>query len=194
LAALPPSVEARLRALPKGLRDHVARTRALAVELARLHGADERAADLAAAGHDLARALKPDVLLSEAHRLGLPIGPVEQHTPILLHGPIAAAWLVADAAVDDRRVLEAVRWHTTGRVGMDAVEKVVFVADKAEPWKVKREPWLRRVSELGQEDLDKAILEYLDKQIAGLLGEGRLVHPRALELRNDLVIKLRPRR
>lgn len=194
MAVLPPSVEVRLRALPKGLRDHIARTRTLAVELARLHGADDEAADLAAACHDLARALKPAVLLSEAHRLGLAVGPFERRTPILLHGPVAAAWLGADGDVDDPRVLGAVRWHTTGRVGMDIVEKVVFVADKAEPEKVAHDPSLQRVRKLGQEDLDKAILEYLDMQIAELLSKGLLIHPRALELRNDLVIRLGPRK
>lgn len=194
MAVLPPSVEARLCALPKGLREHVARTRTLAAELAQFHGADTGAVDLAAACHDLARALKPATLLSEARRLGLTVGSVEEHSPILLHGAIAAAWLEADGAIADSRVLEAVRWHTTGRVGMDIVEKAVFVADKSEPEKVMRDPSLQKVRDLGKEDLDKAILEYLDIQMAALLRKGLLIHPKALELRNDLVIMLTPRR
>ena len=184
---LPGSVESRLRKLPQSLLDHIARTRTLARELARAHGADESAVNLAGACHDLARALPPTDLLDEAERLSLTVHPVEKQAPVLLHGPIAAAWLEADGDVQDTRVLDAVRWHTTGRIGMDNVEKVVFVADKAEPEKVRFNPALAEVRDLADESLDKAILSFFDIQMADLQGKGQPVHPRAIELRNHLM-------
>jgi len=189
---LPDFVESRLRALPRGLRDHIARTRDLARELARIHGVDEAAAGLAAACHDLARALSPAGLLDEAERLSLPVLPVERRVPILLHGPVAAAWLEAGGDVRDPRVLDAVRWHTTGRVGMDAVEKVLFAADKAEPEKVRHNPALAEVHDLAASDLDRAILRFLDLQMAVLIASRQPMHPRALDLRNHLLTTLSP--
>ena len=58
-----------MQRLPRGLRDHVERTRDLARELARIHGVDEGAVDVGAAAHDLARALRGEALLAEGYTM-----------------------------------------------------------------------------------------------------------------------------
>ena len=93
MSALPEAIEARLRELPAGLRDHIERARSVSQELAFRHGVDPALADLGTAAHDMARAVPPESLLSEAERLGLHIDFVHRHQPLLLHGPVAAAWL-----------------------------------------------------------------------------------------------------
>ena len=190
MTAVPPTIEARLQELPKGLREHVARTREQARDLARLHGADAARVDLAVAAHDLARGLKGDALLKQARRYRLRIHPVQRQTPTLLHGPVAAAWVEREAGVTDGEVLEAVRWHTTGKKGMGPVAKVVFLADKLDPWKVKREPYLEKVRILSEQSVDRAILEYLDRELEHLIRQGRLIHPASVELRNELIVVL----
>ena len=35
----------------------------------------------------------------------------------------------------DERVSSAVRWHTTGRAGMSVLEKIIYLADKTEPFR-----------------------------------------------------------
>ena len=189
VTGLPETIESRLRTLPSGLRDHIERSRVVSQELAILHGVDAHSADIGTAAHDLARALDRPGLLSQAEKLGLDIGLVERHEPILLHGPVAARWLASDDSDLDEEALEAVAWHTTGRTGMSDVAKVVFLADKLDPRKVARFPYLARVADMSKRSLDLAILEYLDRTIEYFLDNGNLVHPVSIEFRNELLVR-----
>jgi predicted HD superfamily hydrolase involved in NAD metabolism len=186
---LPDAIESRLRKLPTELRDHVERSRVVGQELAIRHAVDSVEADTGIAAHDLARAIKRPVLLREAERLGLQISFVERQQPLLLHGPVAAAWLSSEDGYDIGPILEAVEFHTTGRPGMADLSKVVFLADKLDPWKVERAPFLNRVAELARDDLDAAIVHYLDRTIERLVKDGQMVHPSAVEFRNHLLAR-----
>ena len=190
MTGLPAAVESRLHELPRGLREHVERSREVARELASIHGVDAVQADLGVAAHDLARAMKGDALLEQSRRYGLYFNPVEQNTPELLHGPLAAYWIEHEDAITDKEILEAVRWHTTGKGGMGDLAKVVFLADKLDPSKIERYPFLTRVKKLAYENMDQAIYEYLNASLTRLLEENQLIHPESLELRNELMIKL----
>ena len=184
-------IEARLLELPEGLRDHIQRTREVARELALRHGVDVTTADVGAAAHDLARALPRRDLLAEADRLRLDLGLVERHEPILLHGPVAARWIGSSCGHIDPTIVESVRWHTTGRPGMSDVAKVVFLADKLDPHKVRRFPFLERVASEARHSMDAAILEYLNRTIEYIMSRNRLVHTASLELRNELIVRLK---
>ena len=188
MGELPDAIEARLRRLPSGLRDHTERAREVARDLAERHGVDPDLADLGVAAHDLARALKSDALLQEARRHRLRLHPVERHNPILAHGAVAARWLEREDGITDRRVLEAVRCHTTGRRGMGPVAKVVFLADKLDPQKVSRFPYLDEIRSLARQSLDLALLEFLNRGLEWFLRNGELIHPASLELRNELIL------
>ena len=190
MSEIPPPIEARLRQLPRGLRDHTERVRELARGLARRHGVDPARVDLAIVAHDLARAVKDDALLEQARRYGLRVHPVARRNPVLLHGPVTAMWLQREGGIGDREVLEAVRRHTTGRKGMGPVAKVVFLADKLDPHKVERDPRFEGLAALAQESLDRALLEFLNRQLAYFLHRGRLIHPDSVELRNGLIASL----
>ena len=192
MTALPASVHERLRNLPKGLRDHVERSREVARVLAEIHDVDKTAVDLAVAAHDLARGMKGGAILEEALRHGLDLHPVEKATPALLHGPVAAVWLERTAGITDERVLDAVRWHSTGKRGMGPVAMVVFLADKLDPEKVRRDPWLREVEALASEDMGRAVLRYLDGQLRYLLDREALIHSESVELRNELMAERGP--
>jgi len=188
-----PELRAAVARLPRGLAEHIEGVVVEARRLALLHGADEQQAALAAWGHDIARALSPSELLAEARRLGLAVDPVEEEAPILLHGPIGAAILSRDYAIDDADVLAVTRYHTTARAGMSTLEKVVFVADKIEAGKVQGEPALARVRQLADRDLDAAILEYLNQHLVEASRRGWPLHPQAVAARNHLLLTGRTR-
>ena len=187
---LPPEIESRLRTLSRGLREHVMRVRQVGRELAHHHGVDVDLVDQGTAAHDLARAVKGEALLKQARYYGLRVSSVERHSPILLHGPVAALWLAHEGGIADNQLLDAVRWHTTGKRGMDDVAKVVFLADKLDPQKVKRYPDREAISDLARHSLDRALLEFLEQELDYLLGQGLLIHPASVELRNELITAL----
>ena len=188
MITLPPGVSKRTSTLPGELADHLLRVRKLARKLAKRHGVDRDASELGAACHDLARHISPDALLEEAARLEIPVHPMERRVPIMLHGPVAARWLERDGEISDPRVIESVRYHTTGKSGMSDVSRVVFLADKLEPKKIKRRPNLAEVLQLAKVDIDTALLEYLNRHIVRRVERGDLLHPRMLEFRNDLIV------
>ena len=183
-------VQERLDLLPPGLREHVERVRALAGDLAARHGVEREPVDLGAMAHDLARAMTGDALLAEARRLGIRVRPVEERTPILLHGPVAARWLEDTGGLRDEQVVQAVRWHTTGNRGMGPAAKVVYLADKLEPDKVRREPGLEGPLALAHDSVDEALLALVDHQIASLLRQRYSIHPASIEMRNELLAGL----
>ena len=186
------ALKAAIARLPRGLAEHVERVAAEADRLAAgFKELDRAQVVLAAWGHDIARALSPQELLARARGFGLEVNPVEEEAPILLHGPVGAEILRQEHGIDDRQVLAAARFHSTGRAGMSLLEKVIFVADKIEPGKVRAKPALARVRELAGRDLDAAILEYLDQMLVVAREEGWPLHPQAVAARNELLLSRR---
>jgi predicted HD superfamily hydrolase involved in NAD metabolism len=182
------SLREHIEGLPGGLRRHIEAVVAEARRLARLHGVDEERAVMAAWTHDIVRATDPEELLRLAHELGLNPNEVEGAAPILLHGPVAARLLTSRYGVEDEEVLAVARWHSTGRPGMSALEKVLFLADKVEPGKAAGRPDLEEIRRLAETDLDGAVLRYLDLQLFEAVGQGWPLHPDAVAARNDLLL------
>jgi predicted HD superfamily hydrolase involved in NAD metabolism len=182
------SLRVHIDRLPGRLRCHIKAVAAEARRLARLHGVDEERAVLAARTHDIARAVDPEDLPRLARELGLNPNEVEEAAPILLHGPVAARWLASRYGVEDEEVLAVARWHSTGRAGMSALEKVLFLADKVEQEKAAGRPDLEEVRRLAETDLDAAILRYLDLQLLEAVRQGWPLHPDAVAARNELLL------
>ncbi len=172
------NLEVQLReavaALPKGLREHIRRV-------------EEEAVRLAALSHDLVRHKDDTALLRLATEYDLTPDAIERASPILVHGPVAAAMLRRDYELDDAELLAGVDCHTTARDGMALLEKVLFVADKVEPHKLAREAALAEVRRLAEDDIDAAVLRYLDHNLEQSVRRGWQVHPRSNEARNELL-------
>lgn len=126
------TLEERFRALTRHRQEHSERVAEVMRTLADRHHFDQDRAQFAGWAHDLAREMSRPELLEAAGRLGLPIGAAERAEPLLLHGPVAAAW-VAEAGRGDEAVLEAIRYHTTGGQGLSPLAKALFIADGVEP-------------------------------------------------------------
>lgn len=88
------------------------------------------APDIARAWHDAA--LWHDALRDAPESSLRDISGDHRSEANLLHGPAAAARLLAD---DERRtdVIEAVRWHTVGHVGWADTGRALYMADFLEP-------------------------------------------------------------
>ena len=186
-------VRGAIARLPSPLRKHIAQVRATNLELAELHGLDLASADLAAVSHDLCRSTAGRDLLSMAEAFGLPVLPIDRAVPMFLHGPVAAEVLRHDHGVDNLAVLDPIRYHTMGRSDMSALDKVLFLADKLDPSKVSRYPFIGEVARLARLDLDRAMLHFIDRQIQVFIDHGDLVHPGMAAARNSAVLALKGR-
>ena len=126
-------IEETILKLPKGLQEHISRTRNLACDIASFYSIDISKCDTAAAAHDIVRHLTPNELLDYAKKYLVEINELYRRQPILLHGPVAAKIIEVDYFCKDYDIISAVKYHTTGRPNMGDIEKVVFIADKIEP-------------------------------------------------------------
>lgn len=155
-------LQAEFASRPDGLRKHVERVAAEAVELARYYDIDPDRVTLAAWGHDLYRAHGPDDLLRLALECGLQLLPEDERNPVMLHGPLAAVVMRERFAIRDEDVLAGVRDHTAGLAAMPLIAKVLLIADKVEPNKRRRTPVMGEIRKLARRDLDLALLCWAD--------------------------------
>jgi predicted HD superfamily hydrolase involved in NAD metabolism len=186
--ALPTTLQARLDALPDGLRSHINRVRDIARDLASAHAIDQDLAELTAAAHDVARHIPGPQLIEEAERMGFPINAIERSVPILLHGPVGAGWLAEDGALSDPGVLEGVRWHTTAHPDLAPVGQIVFIADKLDPHKANAYPFQDTVRAAAYQNLNDGALAFLDGMLKLHLDRGDLIHPLCTDTRNALLL------
>jgi predicted HD superfamily hydrolase involved in NAD metabolism len=184
-------IQQRVDTLPAGLQAHIYRARDIAVELAQRHGVDPGRAALGILAHDIARAMPGQELIRRATELDLPINPVEHRLPILLHGPVGAEILRCQDGLDDQPIYRAVYWHTTAHPSLDPLGKVVFLADKLDPQKITRYPYLPYLHQLALEDLDRAVLEFLTRELVSLVTQSQPLPPAMVEARNALVLQRR---
>lgn len=175
-------VQARVSELPVRLQAHIERVRILGVELSPLFRADPERVDLALAGHDLYRAASNEEMLDLADRRGIVPGTLDLEQPLLLHGPLAAIWMADEGRISDKEVLEAVQHHTTFAPGLGPLAATVFIADKIDPSKVERRPWLSKVVELAHSgDWKAAVRYYIEILDVELKRQGVTPHPLAKE-------------
>ena len=180
-------LRAALAKAPPALAEHVLRVTDEAVRLAAIHGVDREAATIAALAHDLLRGQSPERLLVICEEQNYAADAVDRMEPILMHGPLAVPILREQHKVLDADVLGAVAAHTTARPGMTKLQKLIFVADKIEPHKMGGRPPVMRVGDLAEEDLDAALLAYLEYHIVYAMERRWPLHPNTIAARNELI-------
>jgi len=139
-------LRAALLKVPAGLAEHVIRVLDEALRLAEVHDVDKQDVRVAVLGHDLLRGLNNERLLGIAADQSYPLEDADRMEPILLHGPLAVAILQEQYNVVDADILGAAAYHTTAHARMTVLQKLLFIADKIEPWKRARDDAMDRVA------------------------------------------------
>ncbi len=137
--------------------------------LAMRYGYDIDKALLAGLMHDCAKCMPNAKKLKTAEKNGLEISELERKNPFMLHAKVGELLARKKYDIDDKDVLGAIRWHTTGKPDMTLLEKIVYVADYIEP-KRKKAPNLKEIRQLAFVDLDQALLKILEDTL-GYLGD-----------------------
>ncbi len=88
---------------------------------------------LAGIAHDMCKDMDDEEVTKVASKDGLPICDIEKNKPSLLHGRAAAILMKEKFGITDKNILEAVAFHTSGKVDMCDLTKCLFLADKIEP-------------------------------------------------------------
>ena len=138
-----------------------------AANFAFVYGYDDKKALVAGLLHDSAKCLTHQKRLSICKKNGIEISEVELQNPVLLHAKVGAYYAKEKFGVKDEEILDAIRYHTTGRPDMGLLEKIIYVADFIEPHR-KKLPRLSEIRKMAYDDLDMAIYMILENSLSYL--------------------------
>ncbi|MGI6777564.1 MAG: bis(5'-nucleosyl)-tetraphosphatase (symmetrical) YqeK [Acetivibrionales bacterium] len=105
--------------------------------------------------------------------------------PVLLHGPVGSGLAQRDYGISNRKVLDAISFHTTGRINMTMLEKIIFIADYIEPGRDFE--GIEKIRTTAFNDIDAAMLIALDNSIRYIIYKGKLIHTNTIEARNFII-------
>lgn len=145
-----------------------------ATSLAVVHDVDIHKAETAGILHDCAKYVPVDEMEKICRKAGLPVSPVEHGSSSLLHAKAGSVLARTKYGVHDAEIINAIRYHTTGRPGMTELEKIIFIADYIEPGR-DQAPHLPEIRKAAFEDLDKGLLMILKDTLDYLNDSGRNV-------------------
>ena len=135
-----------------------------AANLAFIYGYDDKKAFVAGLLHDVAKCISQQKRLMICKKNHIEITPIEEENPVLLHAKVGAFFAKEKYGVCDEEILNAIRFHTTGRPEMTLLEKIIYVADFVEPHR-KKLPRLAEIRKISFEDLDMAIYMILENSL-----------------------------
>ena len=158
-----------------------------AVRLAKKYGADTEKAAVAGILHDITKETPKEEQLQIMTDGGIILDNVQKNSSKLWHGISGSVYIRDVLNITDEDILNAVRYHTTGRAGMSLLEKIIFVADftgderNYDGVDIMREKALR--------SLEEAMIYGLQFTIQDLSSRALTIHPNALSCYNELILK-----
>ena len=149
-----------------------------AVELAKHWGADVTDAARAGILHDITKAIDGPLQLTLCDAYGKILSDFSKRYPKTLHALTGS--LVAERIFgENKAVVSAIEWHTTGKADMSLLEKIIYIADYIEPNRTI--PGVDRLRQLAFSDIDAALKLGLVMTLEHLNGQGSEVSPESRE-------------
>lgn len=158
-----------------------------AVELAKIYGVDEEIAKKIGIAHDIAKEMTDEEMIEYAKANNIRIDEIETVKPSLLHGKIGAD-IAAKKFGFTQDMINAIKWHTTGRENMSMLEKIIYVADKTEENRKGTRFNLEKSRELSTQNIDETLIFLMNEFITYNVKNEWLIHPETIKARNDLLL------
>ena len=137
-----------------------------AMRLAKRYGANVEKAAIAGILHDIMKDTPVDEQLKLITKFGTILTEVQKVSSKLLHAISGALYIENVLKIEDKDILNAVKYHTTSRPNMSKLEKVVFIADFTSSERDYNGVNIMRNA--ANESLEKAMLEGLSFTLSDL--------------------------
>lgn len=156
-----------------------------AIELAKTFGADEKDAEFAAYFHDYAKRFTKNEIDFYVEKYDILLDKFEKISPNLAHGKIASYICKYEYNVENKQVLNAIKYHTTGRKGMKKLEKIICLADYIE--ENRNFDGVEKLRILAKKDLDLALYNALNGTIVEVTNKNVIIHKNTINARNYIL-------
>lgn len=167
--------------------EHCLAVKDSAVKLAFIHGVDVEKASVAGLLHDCAKCMTEQELLKNAGEFGILLDGILRREAGMLHAVIGAEIARREFEITDIDILNAIKYHTTGKENMSLLEKIIYIADYIS--EDRKFPGIDDLRKVVQEDLNAGVLMGMDFTIKNTISKGRLIHPETIKARNFLLIE-----
>lgn len=153
-----------------------------ALKLAEKYGADIEKAYLAGLVHDICKEVPTDEQLTMAEKCCQGFDETEKKIPALYHAA-AGSWYGENILhIHDADILNAVRYHTTGRAGMSRLEECVYLADLISDDRTYKD--VGRMRRLAFEDINGAMLEAAKFTLSDVIAKGSFIPENSMQTYN----------
>lgn len=153
--------------------------------LARKNGADVEKCRLAALLHDCAKEMPLEEMQEICRREKfVDLSEQDLENGEILHGFVASVYVKEKFGIEDKEILEAICYHTVGKVGMSLIGKIVYIADAIE--ETRNYPNVVAIRENTHENLELGILMEIEHKLEYLSSIGARLHPNTLEWKKSL--------
>lgn len=164
--------------LPEKRYNHVLGVMNTAVALAKVYGVSEEQARIAAILHDVAKYADRDWMRGIIEKENMDPLLLDYHHE-LWHAPVGAYLAAYEFGVADQEILDAIRYHTTGRAAMTDLEKIVYIADMIEP--SRKFPGVERLRAMKNDGLNQLMEASIRQSIEFLTSKNQPVYPDSLK-------------
>lgn len=158
-----------------------------AVMLAEKYGADSKKAYTAGILHDIMKEEHLDIQRDFIEKCGEKMTNLEVNNKAVYHQMSGAAYCRLKLGIEDNEILEAIRYHTTGKRDMTLLGQIVYTADFISA--DRSYPDVDVMRQKARESLDSAMLYSLKYTIKDLISKSLPVHPDTLECYNWILEK-----
>lgn len=144
--------------------------------MAMRYDCDIQKAYIAGLLHDCAKCMTHEERLTYCKKHDIPVTEIEKQNPSLLHAKVGAGLCATKYGIEDSEIVNAIKYHTTGRPGMTLLEKIIFIADYLEPHRNEADD-LPLVRKQVFEDMDLALRTILSDTLIYLQKGDKKIDP-----------------
>ncbi len=156
-----------------------------AIEYAEIYNVDKKIVKSVAIAHDIAKELSKEEIEDYIYTYNIELDEIEKVNKNLIHAKIGA-YICKNQYDFTEDMVNAVKYHTTGRENMSMLEKVIYLADATEE---NRKYCSNYYVDIIKKDIDKGIIEVSKWVINNLLENNKLIHLDSIKCYNYYIKK-----
>lgn len=136
--------------------------------------------------HDIAKEMTNEDVYTYCKQNNIVIDEIENAQPSLLHAKIGAS-IAKEKFGFSEQMCQAIKNHTTGDLQMSLLDKILYVADKVE--ENRNYPEVEKLRTMAEQNIEESVFYILGMGIHLSIKKGTLIHPKSVELRNQMLLQ-----
>jgi predicted HD superfamily hydrolase involved in NAD metabolism len=141
--------------------NHIIGVSHIAVCLGMINGCNVVNTEIAALLHDCAKDLNNEEYIS---RFQIELSEFEIKNPSLVHSKVGEAYAREIFNINNKDILNSIKYHTTGRPKMSKLEKIIYISDHIEPTR-GNSITLSKIRKEAFRNIDKALILCLEDRL-----------------------------